>query len=118
VFAEFGANPPYRLISTYNSAALANPPSGGRAQNPNWNSVNWVLNNKPTNSTRSTWIVQQVIWKLLTGRYIVYGNPSTDIYPAPPPDPTYPPYDPAHLPTNSFSASHTAIVNQLYTDAL
>lgn len=36
-----------------------------------WPQVNWVLNNKSTN----TWVTQQVIWRLLTGSYAPAGFP-------------------------------------------
>ncbi len=103
-FADFVANPPYTLISTYDTVTLANPPGGGIAQSPNWNAINWVLNNKPTTGALPTWIVQQVIWKLLTGQYIsavpggYYDAPAPSLFP--------------------FSASDTTTANALYTAAL
>ena len=81
-FSDFASNPPYQLISTYDAATLANPPGGGRAQNPNWNKVNWVLNNKATTGTVPTWVTQQVIWKLLAGQYIDFA-PDGGRYPNP-----------------------------------
>ncbi len=104
-FSEFAPNPAYNLISTYDTATLNNPPGGGRAQNPNWNAINWVLNNKPTTGNAPTWIVQQVIWKLLTGQYIEYA-PGGGVYPAPAPAP---------LP---LTAGDATIANNLYTAAL
>ncbi len=103
-FSDFAANPAYHLISTYDTASLLNPPGGGKAQNPNWTKVNWVLNHKPTTGAAPTWIVQQVIWKLLAGQYIAY-SPDQQFYPAPAPAP-FP-----------LSAGDTTIANNLYAAA-
>src|ERR1041385_5266284 len=53
----------YTPYSTYDSAHLP-----ANAQSANWDKVNWVLNHKPT-GTQSTWIVQQVLWRLLANQY-------------------------------------------------
>ncbi len=104
-FSDFAANPPYNLISTYDTATLNNPPGGGTAQNPDWGAINWVLNNKPTTGDAPTWIVQQVIWKLLTGQFIAYA-PGGGNYPAP-----------ASAPL-ALSAGDSTIANTLYAMAI
>jgi hypothetical protein len=55
----------YQLISTYSSAIPAN------AQSAHWGAVNFVINSK-SQSSRSAFdrqVMQEVIWKLLTGSY-------------------------------------------------
>ncbi|MGI8989453.1 MAG: hypothetical protein ACR2I2_07695 [Bryobacteraceae bacterium] len=71
---------------------------------PNWHSVNWLLNHKPALSTLpgnsqqvQTEVVQQVIWKLLSGSYFTGGN--------------YPLYDGVHEPGPD-------LVDPLYNQAL
>jgi hypothetical protein len=105
LFSDFASNPPYTLISTYDSATLSSPPGGGIAQNANWNAINWVLNNKPVTGDAPSWIVQQVIWKLLAGQYLNY-NPEGP-YPSPAPGAQSP-----------LSAGDTTIANTLYANAL
>ena len=61
-FSLNGSSTPYTLYSSYDSTLPLN------AQSPNWDKVSWLLNNKPTGS-QSTWIVQQVIWRLLANQY-------------------------------------------------
>ena len=62
-FTQNNSSTRYTLYSTYDTAHLP-----GNAQSPNWAQVNWLLNNEPTGS-QSTWIVQQVMWRLLAGQY-------------------------------------------------
>jgi hypothetical protein len=79
-FGDFNQNnnsTPYTPYNTYGN----NLP--GNAQSPNWDKVNWVLNHQPTGS-QASWIVQQVIWRLLAGQYApvsqgyVLPEPATD----------------------------------------
>jgi hypothetical protein len=65
-FGDFSQNnnaTPYTLYSSLSNSLPAN------AMSPNWDKVNWVLNNKPTGGQAPTWVVQQVIWRLLSGAY-------------------------------------------------
>ena len=78
-FGDFHNNngsTPYTLYSTYDTAHLPT-----NAQSPNWDKVNWLLNHKPT-GTQSTWIVQQVMWRLLANQY----GPAASGFPLPQPD--------------------------------
>jgi len=66
-FAKNTQSTPYTPFSTYSPSL---PPN---AQSSNWPQVNWVFNNKSIaialDSTQYTWIVQQTIWKLMSGSY-------------------------------------------------
>jgi hypothetical protein len=83
LFGDFNLNntvTPYTPYSTYNTSALPT-----NAQSANWPAVNWVLNHQPTGS-QSTWIVQQVIWRLLSNQYgLPAYTPATGGYPTPQP---------------------------------
>src|SRR5579863_4527878 len=74
-FNNNNGSTPYTPYSSYDTAHLP-----ANAQNPNWAIVNWVLNNKPTGA-QSTWIVQQVIWRLLANQYA----PANQGFPLPEP---------------------------------
>ncbi|PWU08150.1 MAG: hypothetical protein C5B51_08340 [Terriglobia bacterium] len=72
-FGFFGNNngsTGYTLFSTGNPGLLP-----VNAQSPNWNMVNWVLNNEslvagaPPAAGGPNWAVQQVVWRLLKGSY-------------------------------------------------
>jgi len=74
-FSNNTASTPYTLYSSYAPALPVN------AQSANWDKVNWLLNHKPTGS-QSTWIVQQVMWRLMAGQY----GPASQGFPLPQPD--------------------------------
>jgi hypothetical protein len=71
-FTQNNALTAYRAFSTYDTANLP-----VNAQSPNWDKVNWVLNHKPAGfpANQTSWIVQQVIWRLLAGQYAPAGFP-------------------------------------------
>lgn len=62
-YTNNNASTQYYPYSTYSPSLPAN------VQSPNWDKVNWVLNHKPA-GPQSTWIVQQVIWRLMSGSYL------------------------------------------------
>ncbi|HEY3827207.1 MAG TPA: SdrD B-like domain-containing protein, partial [Bryobacteraceae bacterium] len=73
-FTQNNNSTPYTPYNTYGNSLPVN------AQSPNWDKVNWLLNHQPTGA-QATWILQQVMWRLLAGQYA----PAAQGYPLPEP---------------------------------